>query len=450
MKVTLINTPCGNASTLRDTWYLPLGLVSIANYIDTRIDVEIIDGIRVGLDVASKHCDSDIVGLAFNSFNLDELECLAHTAKKNATFVVCGGHAASAVAESLLKHNRDIDAVVVGDGERAMNELVKTLEGNADFSSVPNLVYRRNGKIVINPREEAPLRHLPMPRRDVGGLVPSDYIAAYTLSSSDPVSAGTRPTNVVTRRGCPRRAKKQGCSYCARIDKTVRCRTPFQAWEEYRYLSTELRANYLYEDSDSWINVKWLAELADIWEREGGLDVKFRVYGDVRDISPLSVTLLRQLNVDTVLMGIESGDQKVLIQNGKEFSSNDVERACDLIAKTGIKIADAYVLGLAGESWYSIDKTIKLAESVHRICETSATYWNIMLPLPGSPAWNISSKSIPLSQLFAGTYRLDTDAVREEFFKSYTQLGDKALDRLKILRANLCQQSSMLVGEYIR
>ena len=231
-----------------------------------------------------------------------------------------------------------------------MLALVRALSENQDLSGVPNLVYRLGQRIIHNPRQETPISDLPMPRRNVGGLDPETYIRNYTESCSDPVEDGIRPTNVVTRRGCPRRAAGRGCSFCARIDRKVRSRTPIQAWEEYKYLAEELDANYLYEDSDSWINIEWLKQLAEIWTHNGGLDVRFRVYGDVRDINRESVELLKQLNVDTVLIGFESGDRNVLIKNGKDFARHDVELACELLAGADIKIADVYVLGLAGES----------------------------------------------------------------------------------------------------
>lgn len=451
MLIKLINAPNRDCRVLGDTWYLPLGLIQIATYLENNgIVTKIIDGVGLGLDQTLSTCAADVVGIAFNSFNSWEMEAIVKKAKNQGAFTVLGGHAASATADYILEQNQDIDAVVVGDGELAMLELVKALSRRESFSRVPNLVYRSCGEIVHNRRLELPISGLPFPRRDAGGLNPDSYIRNYATSCSDAVEFNLRPTNLVTRRGCPRRAGGQGCSFCARIDRKVRTRIPFQAWEEYRYLVEELDVNYLYEDSDSWIDVGWLRELANIWEKNGGLDVRFRVYGDVRDISPHSVSLLKRLNVDTVLLGIESGDRNVLLQNGKDFTCAEICRACSLLAETGIKVADAYVLGLAGETWSSIEKTVRLSESVHLICETSATYWNIMLPLPGSPSWEMLSRVSPQTTDMTTGYRLDMNIVRQDFFSHCTELGSHALERLEKLRAELCRQSSMLVGEYIR
>lgn len=451
MKVVLINIPCSKVGVLSDQWYFPLGLLQIAQVVEASgFDVRVVDGVKLGLTETIKELDGDLVGLSFNSFNLEEMEIVARSAKENGAFVVVGGHAASAIPEALLHHNPNIDAVVVGDGERSVVKLANVLKKGTDISKVPNLVYRYQNEIRHNHFEELPLSSQPIVCRDIGGLNPEDYIKSYGISCSDPIQSAIRPTNVVTRRGCPRRATGNGCSFCARIDKRVRSKTPGQAWDEYRYLVEQLKVNYLFEDSDSWINVPWLDHLATIWERKGGLDAKFRVYGDIRDITRRSVSLLSRLNVDTVLLGIESGDRNVLRKNGKDYSSDDVLHACKLLADSGIKIADAYVLGLARETWGTIDITRTLAENVHSICETSATYWNIMLPLPGSPSWEmLSSVSHRATDMSRG-YQLDIECVRSDFLAHCTELGPNALPRLEEIRADLCRQSSMLVGEYIR
>ena len=230
MKVILVNSSVNNESNLPDVWYQPLGLVHIASVLENHdLDVEIFDGVANGLQYSLSVCDTDIVGITFNCFNSYEMERIASDAKAQGAFVVVGGHAASAMPEKILKQNDNIDAVVVGDGELAMLRLAQILSSDKDLSAVPNLVYRSGSEIYTNPRYELPLSELPLPKRDVGGLNPESYILNYERSCSDPIKQGRRPMNVVTRKGCPRRASNRGCSFCARMDNKVRARTPIQA-----------------------------------------------------------------------------------------------------------------------------------------------------------------------------------------------------------------------------
>lgn len=451
MKINLINSPCSCEGNLSDTWYLPLGLVHIASHLeDNDIDVEIIDGVVLGLEETLRRCCADIVGIGFNCFNTDEMETIAEKAKSNGAFTVLGGHAASAIPELLLKQNANIDAVIVGDGEWAMHELVKALSTGTSLAKVPNLVFRSGQTIVHNKRDELPISKLSMPRRIAGGLDPESYVARYSDSCTDPLLPDVRPTNVVTRKGCPRRAVGRGCSFCARVDRKVRTRTPMQAWLEYKYLVEDMGVNYLYEDSDSWISLNWLRELENIWTANGGLDVRFRIYGDIRDINAESVLLLKRLNVDTVLTGIESGDRNVLLENGKDFAWHDIEQACHLLNDAGISMTDAYVLGMATETWESIEKTVRLSKKIRSLCNIKTTYWNIMLPLPGSPSWKMLANSSEKFDELAKSYNMNVNRIRQEFFNCCTNLGPNALESLSNLRADLCKNINMPVGEYIR
>ena len=125
MKVVLVNTPCNHDGALSDTWYQPLGLAHIATFLEENgIDVEIADGVVLGLQRTLDRCSGDIVGIGFNCFNIGDMEAVAEKAKSQSTFTVLGGHAASAMADLLLAQNPNIDAVVVGDGEWAMLGLV--------------------------------------------------------------------------------------------------------------------------------------------------------------------------------------------------------------------------------------------------------------------------------------------------------------------------------------
>ncbi len=451
MSIVLVNSPCSDKNLLGDTWFMPLGLMNIASYLeDFGINVKLVDGIVEGLDRTLERCSSDIVGVNFNCMSIPGMESIVRKAKSEGAFTVLGGQAASAMPTLLLENNKNVDAVVVGDGEEAMLQLSKALSNGGDLSSVPNLVYREAKKIITNPCYETPISRLPMPQRYAGGLDPEMYINNYSVSCSDPFKANLRTTNVVTRRGCPRRAAGKGCSFCARMDRKVRSRTPLQAWQEYKYLVNELGVEYLYDDSDSWINTGWLSELADIWESNGGLNVRLRVYGDIRDITAESTTLMRRLNVDTVLVGIESGDRNVLMQNGKDFTNNDIKEACKNLANADIKIADAYVLGLIGESWESLENTKILSETINLICEKAATYWNIMLPLPGSPSWQVLMEKSPIAREHSTNYKIDVDLIREEFFKACTGLGANAFNRLKVFRDDMCLKSLMPAGENLR
>ena len=71
------------------------------------------------------------------------------------------------------------DDIVVFEGETALLELVNQLAGKKDYSKVPNLIYRQNGKITVN--QPFSRMSISFPRRT---MTDSRCIAIYRRSRS--------------------------------------------------------------------------------------------------------------------------------------------------------------------------------------------------------------------------------------------------------------------------
>lgn len=66
-------------------------------------------------------------------------------------FIFLGGYTSSAFAEEIIEKYSFIDAVIKGEGEKPVVELVKNLSvGEKNLNKVPNLIWRQDGKIIKN------------------------------------------------------------------------------------------------------------------------------------------------------------------------------------------------------------------------------------------------------------------------------------------------------------
>lgn len=66
-------------------------------------------------------------------------------------FIFLGGYTSSAFAEEIIEKYKFIDAVIKGEGEKPVVELVKNLSvGEKNLNKVPNLIWRQDGKIIKN------------------------------------------------------------------------------------------------------------------------------------------------------------------------------------------------------------------------------------------------------------------------------------------------------------
>lgn len=145
-----------------------------------------------------------LVGLSCYSWNIEDNLALARTLKQRQpeTRIILGGPEVSFEnideAAHLLEEHDCIDAVVVGEGEPVIERVFEAMFDEDHFAAIPNVVYRREGRIVSSERVELPA--------NLAELPPIDPAAADI-----PRTPGTgRAVVFQTYRGCP-----YTCAYCS-------------------------------------------------------------------------------------------------------------------------------------------------------------------------------------------------------------------------------------------
>jgi len=449
----LINLFSTNESVLSDKGFLPLGLILIANYLKKYgYTTEILDTQSKSLDTITEMLNSKIIGFNYTIMSTDLLDEAASLAKKKDAIVVVGGQAATASAKQLLINNKNIDFVVCNDGELSMFKLMQLLiDGDGSLESIPNLVYRKNGVVIQNQIQTVKMKDLSIPDRTIPGIDMEWYVNnfkafGYPLLDEPWYNA----TNVFTKKGCPRRSNNKGCSFCARVDKRYNAKTSMQTYLEYKFIRDEYGINYIFDDSDSWIRMDAMNGLYQCYKAYGDLGVEIRVYGDIRDITPESVNLMKELNVVSILVGIESGSEEILIKNNKAMSHNQIIQAIQLLAKNRISICPAYVLGLLGESETSLAQTFEMSREIDMFGNVQTCYWNFITPLPGSMIWD-KMMSIPtLRNKYKNNYSFNIKELRTDYIDCFCKLGNNGLNIIQDFYKHVSEITDIPIGEYLR
>jgi len=393
---------------------------------------------------------SEILGVSFDILSIDAFDAIIKEGKKRGCFTVAGGHLATALGFTLLTQNADLDAVVQHDGEEAILGIADCLRRNRSVDdSVPNLLVRLNGKLLRSSVDEVDLKALPLPRRDIDGIDLEVYFRNFQSTKRELQLPFTysRPTNTYSHKGCPFRSRDQGCSFCSRVDKRFRQKSAEQVYQEYKYLVDEYQVDHISDFSDSWISTPFLHELARQYNKHGPIRSTLRVYGDVRLITPENACIMGDLGVNAVLLGVESGNEDILRLNGKPTTREQILSAISSLAENGIMVADAYVLGLIGETRESVRDTIKLAREIRRICETEISYWNIMTPLPGSKVWHRLNEMGRISE--KSGYHLKARELEQISVDSFCNLGKSGYDFLVDVRELQLRESKTSSAEFI-
>ncbi len=197
----------------------PMGVLYLAAYVRARckrVDVEIIDQRVLNLPVEDvlqriKSAAPDIVGYSTLTSFAHMLAPLTESVRALAprTLQIVGGPHASAFQAATLD-SCSADAVVVGEGERTLEQVIQAHESGSGFAGIPGLIWRdERGETVVNPGA-APqvevLDDLPMPAYDL-----IDLPLYWKVPPMGPLPI-RKYLSFFTSRGCPYQ-----CIYCHSI-----------------------------------------------------------------------------------------------------------------------------------------------------------------------------------------------------------------------------------------
>jgi hypothetical protein len=225
------------------------------------------------------------------------------------------------------------DDIVVFEGETALLELVNQMAGKKDFSRVPNLIYRQNGKIQVNqPFYSENVNQLPAPNYD--GFPLGRYL------SPEPVLP------VQFSRGC----YYKDCAFCAlTLDhQNFRQKDPGRTIEELEWLKRRYNVrNFFFTDECFALSpTKRLCQ--HMIERR--LDVNWTC--EMRFEKHLTRELLasmRDAGCLKIVFGLESFNQRIMDFMKKGIQQEWVRRIASDCVDLGIAVHCYIIVGFPTE-----------------------------------------------------------------------------------------------------
>ena len=250
--------------------YPPLGTIYAAavmreaGYEVSLFDTALIDSPELIIPVIKKD-KPDYLVIYDDGFNYLTKMCLtnmreaafriAEIAKKNGITVI---ESSSDAADHYDKYlDRNVDYVVIGEGEITLKELINKLDKNEnDFESIDGLAFRKDGKTIrTSPRQILKeLDTLPMPAWDLINI--NDYKDIW-LTNKKYFSL-----NIATTRGCPFK-----CNWCAKpiYGNRYNVRSPKNVVDEITFLQKTFGVNHFWMCDDIFgLKPGWVQEFRDI------------------------------------------------------------------------------------------------------------------------------------------------------------------------------------------
>lgn len=374
MKICLINPPADTRNPI-----LPLGLAYLAAVLEENgYEVLIIDAWAEGIGVKEikkrlKKEKPEIVGVTIMTPKIDSaMEVIDATAQVlPKSLIIVGGPHPSALPEETLRLNKHIDIAVIGEGEDTILEIVKKLEKKENFSDIAGIFYRDGKKIVKN--------KLRIPIKDLDSLPPParHLFPLHKYKTHPPYGRKNPYANVITSRGCPFH-----CGYCSKsvFGNSFRALSPERVVSEIEFLIKryKIREIHFYDD-DFTMDLKRAEEICDLILKKK-LKFIWSCTTRVNLVTPSLLLKMKKAGCWLISYGVESGDQKILDRIGKNITISQVKKAFKWTRDLGIKTLGFFMVGLPGETWETIRKTIDLAKEI----KPDFTSWCVLIILPGS------------------------------------------------------------------
>lgn len=360
----------------------PQGIGTIAGYLEKHnIPVDVIEPDIEGMDINGlkfffSQRSYDVIGMSAFTTNIAfayETAKIIKSVNHNTKVVIGGAHPTIFPKQTLLEC-KDIDYVIVKEGEKPVLHLFNALRNNSDVSQVPNLFYRQNGEIVQSNINCGWLDLDELPIYPYYKFDKNKYVPAPSLRKVLPTF------NYMAQRGCP-----YDCTFCdtRTHGKKVRYRSIGNVISDLKMLKRDYGIKgVIFEGSNFTINSRWIGKLCNSLINEK-LDLTWYCMGRV-DIETKLLPLMKEAGLWCMSFGIESANSHTLKRMKKNISTDRVRSTLEILKKLGVRSIGSLILGYPGESEQDVLNTIQYACDLN----LDVAVFFIPVPFPGTRLYN--------------------------------------------------------------
>lgn len=364
----------GPSETVRDIgFFAPLGLLYIASNLKKHLDCEIsiCDCPTEGLTypalkeyIINKR--PDIIGITALTASLVDVIKTADLAKNvdNRIHVCVGGPHVFIFPKETLRF-KNVDTVVLGEGERVFLDLAKAFMDGRPLGSVKGIGYKdEKGQVVISMPYGyiETLDDLPFPARELVNI--KKY---YNIAGKNKVIA-----TLMSSRGCPGR-----CTFCCTIYKKPRFMSPSLVVEEMQLcLDLGIKEVFFLDDTFTLDIPRVHAICKEITKRRLKI-----IWGIKARVDYLTKDMLNDIvssGCKRIHFGIEAGSDEGLKRLKKGITLKQVRDVFKWLKEYNIETSTAFIIGCPGETREGVMEKINLAK------ELNATFaqFSVLTPYP--------------------------------------------------------------------
>ena len=293
---------------------------------------------------------------------------------------ITGGQHFTALAEPSLEQYPVIDAIVRGEGEQTMVEVVEAMETGHNFADVKGLTFRHGDKVISTPPRPLieDLDSLPMP----GYHLIEDHLNRYHFK----MMAGDKRYAIIEgSRGC-----SHSCTFCSQHafwGGRWRAKSARRIAEEMEYCHDRFGAEFIWLTDDNFVFGPRADRLFDELVNRGlGDEVLWFVQARVDDVvrSEKSLPMLKRSGNEWVLLGVESGSPEILAGYRKGIDPSQAHEAVRLLKENGIFAQATLIVGHRRDTHESIEGLRSFVDYIN----PDLAIFMILTPFPGTELYD--------------------------------------------------------------
>ncbi len=221
--------------------------------------------------------------------------------------------------------------------------------------------------------------------------VPIDYenYPAWQEADFRILDRGATMTEMMSSRGCPYR-----CNFCHNTEKKVEYFSIERIMANASLiLNTIGRPRVFFVDDVFAVRAERLHAILDA-SRQNGVDLQGRCcfFVHINHTNDETIEAIGAYDPREVLVGIESGDNRMLEAMGKRFTAERAEEQLRKLHSRGIRAAGLFLMGFPGETKESLQATV---DFVDRNRKYMSGWWvSYYQPVPFTKGWEIAKERV--------------------------------------------------------
>jgi radical SAM superfamily enzyme YgiQ (UPF0313 family) len=342
--------------------FAPVGLLALSSMLRSTLQIEpvlfdlnqqIVNG-AIRLDAsfyqnaAARICEHepDVLGFMTECDSYHHVLQIMEAVKQQRPECHCvlGGPHASAVARPTMERRSFVDAVVIGEGEETLPDLIRALDEGGS-RPVPGAL-RRNGSTGIldgGPRQlAAELDDLPIPAYDLYRGTPDEEIF------------------VEVGRGCPFQ-----CTFCSTAPfwrRKHRVKSPARILAEITLVQQLYGSHRVHFTHDLLTTDKhWVADLCHTLIA-ADTPVKWTCSARTDTVDRPLLELMKEAGCDAIYFGVESGSPRILREIKKDILIDESLQMLRLCRDIGIRPNSGFIVGFPTEDRASLQDSFSAYE----------------------------------------------------------------------------------------